>query len=122
MTPVPAPGLANLCDRLVSLYRKSPQRYHDISRRVTEGLTAKRGQTTERSVSEDTKLADPQALKSTPISDLKSVSPRARTLQGRLQAVHDCPKNGRGFVQAQTTGVRSWRCEGCGAIVTLEKP
>ena len=108
----PAPGLANLCDRLVSLYRKSPQAYHAISRRVTDGLTA-RGKLA---------ITDPLPLNQ-PTQDDGSVilKPRPRTLQGRLQAVHDCPKNDRGYVQLQATAVRSWRCEGCGTVVTLEK-
>jgi hypothetical protein len=44
-------------------------------------------------------------------------------LLSRLQAVHDCPEpKGGGFVQLQASasGAKSWRCEGCGKVVTLE--
>ena len=45
-------------------------------------------------------------------------------LLSRLQAVHDCgePKGG-GFVQLppSASGAKSWRCDGCGKVVTLER-
>jgi hypothetical protein len=44
-------------------------------------------------------------------------------LLSRLQAAHDClePKGG-GFVQLppSASGAKSWRCEGCAKVVTLE--
>jgi hypothetical protein len=47
------------------------------------------------------------------------------TLAARLEAAHPCATAGRGFEQLPPAddGVRRWRCQGCGAIVTLpEKP
>lgn len=126
MKPTPAPGLANLCDRLVSLYRKSPQAYHAISRRVTDGLTAKASKSRARSVQ-----VPRVEVEKEPARNL-SKAPRA-TLMERLRAVHLCAAarqdrrclipNPAGFVQLPTSasGARAWRCEGCGAVVTLDK-
>jgi hypothetical protein len=51
-----------------------------------------------------------------------------RGVRGRLlswfQAAHDCPEpKGGGFVQLppSASGAKSWRCEGCGKVVTLER-
>ncbi len=52
---------------------------------------------------------------------------KARGIRGRLlsrlQAAHDCPEpKGGGVVQLppSASGAKSWRCEGCGRVITLE--
>ena len=45
-----------------------------------------------------------------------------RTLVKRLRALHACSRKPGGFIQLprRPSGEREWRCEACGAIVTLD--
>jgi hypothetical protein len=61
------------------------------------------------------------------LQDLQAEASPKRGRRGwlleRLQAVHACPRqNDPGFVQLppSASGTREWRCEGCGAIVSLD--
>jgi hypothetical protein len=117
MTSKAAPGLANLCDRLVNLWRRSPAQYRAFDRRVTAALVATRhGRKESQQDTENTSKSG----SSTPF-DRPARVPTPRTLQGRLQAVHDCGKDA-GFTQLErsTSGPRTFRCEACGKVVTLE--
>jgi hypothetical protein len=49
---------------------------------------------------------------------------RRSDLLTRLQTIHTCPrKDDPGFVQLQppASGDKSWRCSGCGAVISVEK-
>jgi hypothetical protein len=120
MTSKPAPDLGGLCDRLVALWRRSPAQYRAIDRRVTDALVATRGRGQKSFAKDVAKNVVHRAFEK---PSALGLSPRPRSLQGRLQAAHACPKNDRGYVQLQgsASGLREWRCEGCGKVVTLER-